>query len=138
MSNPQPASVPRISVVTPSYNQGRFLEQCIKSVLDQGYPNLEYIIIDGGSTDESVAVIRKYQDRLASWVSERDAGQTDAINKGFRRATGEVVAWMNADDFYLPGAFARIAQAYQQSPQASFYFGNGLRVNEAGQEAGRF
>jgi len=95
-------SHPKITVVTPSYNQGRFLEETIVSILDQKYPNLEYIIIDGGSQDNSVEVIRKYEKHLAYWVSEKDGGQYDAINKGFSRATGEVMAWLNSDDKYFP------------------------------------
>jgi glycosyltransferase involved in cell wall biosynthesis len=125
-------------VVTPSYNQGRFLEQCIRSVLEQDYPDLEYLILDGGSTDGSVDVIRRYGRRLAFWVSERDGGQGAAINRGFRLATGDVVAWVNADDFYLPGALARVADAYRADPTASFFFGDGWRVDEAGQKVGNF
>jgi glycosyltransferase involved in cell wall biosynthesis/SAM-dependent methyltransferase len=133
-----PGALPRISVITPSYNQGRFLEECIRSVLGQGYPNLEYIVVDGGSTDDSVAIIRKHEAELAWWVSEPDAGQSDAINKGFRRATGDLVAWLNADDHYLPGALEAVAAAYRRDPTASFYFGNGLRVDEAGKPRGSF
>lgn len=132
-------SLPKISVVTPSYNKARFLEDCIISVLSQNYPELEYFIIDGGSTDQSVDIIKKYEKKITFWVSEPDEGQSDAINKGFRMATGEIVAWLNADDFYLPGAFAIVAEAYQNNPEASFYFGDGLRVDEAGQpESGFF
>lgn len=126
-------SLPTISVVTPSLNQGQFLEQCIRSVLDQHYPRLEYIIIDGGSTDNSVEIIRKYQKQVSAWVSEPDYGQSDAINKGLARATGQLVAWLNADDTYLPNALAMAAQAYLRQPEASFYFGNGYRVNLHGQ-----
>src|SRR5262249_14940299 len=133
-----PAARPRISVVTPSYNQGHFLEHCIRSVLDQGYPDLEYFVLDGGSTDESASILRRYHDRVTFWVSERHGGQSAAINRGFRLATGDVVAWLNADDFYLPGAFDHIAAAYGRAPQASFYFGNGWRANEKGERLSDF
>jgi glycosyltransferase involved in cell wall biosynthesis len=106
-------SLPRISIVTPSYNQGQFLEQTIRSVLDQGYPNLEYLICDGGSTDNSVEIIRKYEKQLAFWCSEKDRGQSHAINKGFERATGDLYAYINSDDYFLPGAFDRVAKTYQ-------------------------
>lgn len=125
-------SCPKISIVTPSYNQGEFLEDCINSILDQGYEDFEYIIIDGGSTDNSIDIIKKYEKHLSYWCSEPDNGQSDAINKGFRRTTGELVAWLNSDDFYLPGAFMNVAKAYLESPSASFYYGNGHRVAEDG------
>lgn len=115
---------PRISIVTPSYNQGQFIEECIRSVLLQGYPNLEYIMIDGGSTDGSVEIIRKYEPWLAFWTSEPDAGQSEAINKGLARATGEWVAWINSDDRYLPNAFARVADVSARSPTIGLIFGD--------------
>lgn len=130
--------LPTISIVTPSFNQGHFLEDCICSVLDQNYPHLEYIIIDGKSTDNSVEVIEKYAQYLTYWVSERDKGQTDAINKGLKRATGDIVAWLNSDDFYLPDTLHHIAKLYQKTPQASFYFGDGYRVDEVGRIKNHF
>jgi len=125
-------TLPKISVITPSYNQGKFLEKTILSVLEQGYPNLEYIIIDGGSTDESVEIIRKYQDRLAWWVSEPDRGQSHAINKGFARATGEIFGWLNSDDWYHPGALQAVAAAFAANPEAGAVVGAGDYVDETG------
>ena len=115
---------PRISIITPSFNQAAFLERTILSVLDQDYPNLEYIIIDGGSTDGSVDIIKKYQERLAYWISEPDRGQPHAINKGLRMATGEWVAWQNSDDIYYPGAFESLAQKAAESPYIDLIIGN--------------
>jgi len=101
---------PKISVVTPSFNQGQFIEETIRSVLLQGYPNLEYIIIDGGSTDNTVEVIKKYEPWFTYWVSEKDRGQCHAINKGFARATGDIFAWLCSDDVYAPGVLHRVAE----------------------------
>ncbi|TLN09522.1 glycosyltransferase, partial [bacterium] len=135
----QPAvALPKISIVTPSLNQGRFLEQCLRSIFAQQYSNLELIVIDGGSTDETLDIIHKYAARITHWVSEPDAGQSDAINKGFHQATGDLVAWLNADDYYLDDCLQTVALAYQQHPEASFIFGDGLRVDEQGTEKSSF
>lgn len=107
---------PKITVITPSYNQGLYIEETITSVLDQNYPNLEYIIIDGGSTDSSVSLIKKYEKHLAYWVSEKDSGQSNAINKGILKSTGTIIAWLNSDDFYRPNALINIALAYINNP----------------------
>lgn len=104
--------LPKISIITPTLNQGKYIENTIVSVLSQNYPNLEYIIIDGGSTDASVDIIKKYSDRLAYWVSEPDKGHAHAINKGLSVSTGDILAYMNSDDYYMPGAFQRVANEY--------------------------
>jgi glycosyltransferase involved in cell wall biosynthesis len=120
---------PKLSIVTPSYNQGQFLEATIRSVLLQGYPNLEYIIIDGGSTDESVAVIRKYERFLTFWVSEPDDGQTAAINKGLERSTGDYLGWLNSDDLYTKGAFGKAIGAFLKHPESIVVHGNRILLD---------
>jgi len=113
--------LPRITVVTPSFNQAAFLEETIRSVLLQGYPNLEYLVVDGGSTDGSVEILEKYSPWIDWWVSERDRGQADALNKGFRRATGEILAFLNSDDVYEPGTLRRVASDFAESGPGAWH-----------------
>ncbi len=123
-SRPLPASVPegsawpRISIITPSFNQGQFIEETIRSVLLQGYPDLEYFVIDGGSTDQTLDVIGKYKQWLTHWVSEPDSGQSHAINKGLRQVTGGIWGWINSDDWLMPGSLSLIADAHRQNLRA--------------------
>ncbi|MFC1593791.1 glycosyltransferase family 2 protein [Candidatus Omnitrophota bacterium] len=123
-------SWPKISVVTPSLNQAQYLEKTILSVLNQNYPNLEYIIIDGASTDGSVEIIKKYEKYLSYWESNPDRCHTDALNKGFRRCTGEIIGWQNSDDFYLPGAFIRVGSLFAKQPKLDVVFGDKVLVDE--------
>ena len=116
------AKLPLVSIVTPSFNQAAFLEQTIQSVLSQDYPNLEYWVIDGGSTDGSVGLIQRYADNFKGWLSELDQGQGDAINKGFRRCRGEVVAWLNSDDVYSPGAIRRAVEVLEAHPEVGLVY----------------
>jgi glycosyltransferase involved in cell wall biosynthesis len=127
-----------VSIVTPSFNQARFLEATIQSVLGQDYPDIEYIIVDGGSTDGSEAIIRKYADRLAWWVSEPDRGQTDAINKGFARARGDVLAWINSDDTYQPGAVREAVDYLTSRDEIGLVYGDANYIDEHGRVIGRF
>jgi glycosyltransferase involved in cell wall biosynthesis len=114
---------PRITIVTPSLNQAAFLERTIRSVLEQGYPDLEYFVFDGGSTDGSIEILERYDDRIAYWESVPDRGQSHAINKGLERATGEIVAYLNSDDYYLPGALSAIAEAFERDPSVGWVCG---------------
>ncbi len=129
---PGSRTLPKISLVTPNYNQGRFLEGCFESIIEQGYPNLELIVLDGGSTDESVEVIRRYEQHLTYWVSEKDGGQAAAINSGLERSTGEIFNWLNADDRLAPGALMRCAEAYLAKPDAAGWVGGCVRIDEDG------
>jgi len=124
---------PRVTIVTPSYNQGAYLEETIRSVLLQNYPNLEYIIMDGGSTDQSVDVILRYERWLTHWESRADQGQSHAINKGWKIATGNVLAWLNSDDLYRPGALAEAVLALSSHPSAAFVYSNVEYIDPQGQ-----
>jgi len=128
---------PTISIVTPSYNQGQFLEQTIVSVLEQNYPYLEYIIIDGGSLDGSVEIIKKYEKRLVYWQSAKDGGQTDALIQGFSRATGEIMNWLNSDDLLAAGALQHVAELAESNPSASIYAAATEEFVEGAFESGR-
>lgn len=122
--------LPRITVITPSYNQVEFIERTILSILDQGYPNLEYIIIDGGSTDGSVDIIKRYSNQLAYWESVPDRGQSHAINKGLQRATGDWVCWQNSDDIFYPKAFETLAKTIQENPNLNLIIGDVKLIDE--------
>jgi glycosyltransferase involved in cell wall biosynthesis len=124
------ANYPKISIIIPSYNKGDFIEKTILSILNQNYPNLECIIIDGGSIDNTIDIIKKYDKYIACWVSEKDNGQSEALNKGFSRATGELVNEQDADDIFLPEAFLQVAELYKKNPQADIIFGNRLDIDE--------
>jgi glycosyltransferase involved in cell wall biosynthesis len=121
---------PKISIITPSYNQAQFLEKTILSVLNQNYPNLEYVIIDGGSTDGSLEIIKKYEKYLSYWVSEKDKGQADAINKGFEKSSGEILAWLNSDDLYLINTLSKIKKTFMTNEEINFLYGHSLLINE--------
>ncbi|HPO44278.1 MAG TPA: glycosyltransferase family 2 protein [Spirochaetota bacterium] len=129
-------SRPKLSIVTPSFNQGRFIEQTILSVLRQDYDNYEYIIMDGGSSDETLEIVERYSARIAYWESGKDEGQSHAIAKGFSRATGDLLAYINSDDVYFPGAFSSVAKAYQQNPNASIYSG-AIAIGDAAGRIGK-
>lgn len=131
-------SPPSISIVTPSFNHGHVLEKTIRSVLDQGYPAIEYIVQDGGSTDGSVAVLERYNSRLTHWESAPDGGQSAAINLGMRRTTGEIMAYLNSDDLLLPGSLAYVAEYFQTHPDVDIVYGHRVLIDEDGQEIGRW
>jgi len=129
---------PTVTIITPSFNQAAFLEATIRSVLEQDYPLLEYIIIDGGSTDSSVDIIRRYEDRLAFWASEPDLGQTDAINKGFNRAKGSILAWLNSDDTYQPGAVREAVEFLQAHREVGMVYGSAMYIDAGGRPVARY
>jgi glycosyltransferase involved in cell wall biosynthesis len=130
--------LPLVSIITPSFNQARYLEATIQSVLTQDYPYIEYIIVDGGSNDGTVDIIKKYESKLAWWVSEKDKGQTDAINKGFARAKGEILAWLNSDDTYEPGAVSAAVKYLRDHSEVGMVYGDCNFINETGRVIGKF
>jgi len=132
------SDLPTVSIVIPSFNQARFLEFTIRSVLEQDYPNIEVILVDGGSNDGSVDIIHRYMDRFAWWVSEKDHGQTDAINKGFAHANGEILAWLNSDDTYEPHAVTEAVEFMHRHPEAGLVYGDANFIDENGHIIGRF
>jgi GT2 family glycosyltransferase len=135
-SDADAADWPTITVITPSYNQGAFIEATLRSVLLQGYPKVEYLVLDGGSTDGAAAIIEKYAAWLSGWRSERDAGQSDAINKGFSRAGGQLIAWLNSDDRYLPGTLQSVARKSLAWPKAAAWVGSCVSVDMRGRKLG--
>ena len=131
-------TTPLVSIITPSYNQAYFLEATIHSVIAQDYPRVEHIVVDGGSTDGSLEVIRQYEEHLAAWVSEPDKGQTDAINKGFVMSHGEILAWLNSDDTYQPHAISEAVAFFQEHPEVGMVYGDTNFIDEEGQTLGKF
>lgn len=131
--NSTPISLPKISIVMPSYNQAGFIEKSIESVLAQSYPNLELIVMDGGSDDGTINILKKYEKRLV-WVSEQDNGQAHAINKGFQLATGDILAYLNTDDLLEPGCLQRVAETFEKNPAALWLTGRCRNIDEDGQE----
>jgi len=132
------SELPLVSIITPSFNQAQYIEATIQSVLGQEYPRIEYLIVDGGSTDRTVEIIKKYAGRISGWVSEPDKGQTDAINKGFARAKGDILAWLNSDDTYEPGAVAAAVKYLLEHPEVGMVYGDCNFINEEGRVIGRF
>jgi len=129
-------TLPRISIITPSYNQGEYIRETIESVLGQGYPDFEYIVIDGGSTDSTLSILKEYGKRI-NWVSEKDRGQSHAINKGLKKATGEIIGFLNSDDIYEPGALLKVGAYFSQHPESAWITGKCRTVNEKGVEIRR-
>ncbi|MEX0961100.1 MAG: glycosyltransferase family 2 protein [Burkholderiales bacterium] len=129
---------PRISLVTPSFNHGRFLERTLRSVLSQNYPNLEYVVQDGGSSDDSLQIVRRHADRLSHWQSTVDGGQAQALNLGFARTGGEIMGWLNSDDILLPGSLATVAEHFVAHPEVDVVYGHRLLIDEDDREIGRW
>ena len=124
------SQLPRISVVMPTYRQGKFIEKSILSILNQQYPNTELIVIDGGSDDCTIEVLKKYENEISYWITEKDFGQSDALNKGFKKATGEIYGWLNSDDLYLPGTFKKVLSAFSENSDKFLIFGDWLTIDE--------
>jgi glycosyltransferase involved in cell wall biosynthesis len=133
-----PGAAPKISIVTPSFNQSEFIERTLTSVLGQSYPNLEYYVQDGGSTDGSIKILDRYADRLSGWTSHADNGQSQAINLGFARTSGEIMAWLNSDDILLPGALTCVAEYFRLHPDVDVIYGYRVLIDENDQEIGRW
>ena len=137
IQEPEVHFVPLVTVVTPSYNQGRFIRETVESVLAQDYPRIEYLVIDGGSTDGTLDVLKRYAGRV-SWISEADRGQAHAINKGWKQAKGDIVAWLNSDDVYLPGAVRSAVEAFSRRPDAGVVYGEAFYIDEEGRRIKRY
>ena len=137
MLNPMLASLPSLSIVIPTYQQGRYIQRTLESILDQGYPALELIVIDGGSTDQTREIIERYQTHIAIYISEKDGGQSDAIRKGFELATGQIITWMNSDDTYAENALITVGQFFAANHSVRFAYGNRDIINENDQVIGR-
>jgi glycosyltransferase involved in cell wall biosynthesis len=131
-------SNPLVSIVTPSYNQAKYLEETIQSVINQEYPHIEYLVVDGGSTDGSIDILQKYDERISWWVSEADNGQTDAINKGFTRSKGKILAWLNSDDTYQANAVSEAVSYFQSHSKVGLVYGDANYINSSGKIIGKF
>jgi GT2 family glycosyltransferase len=131
-----PVPAPTISIVTPSYQQGRYIDRALYSVVNQKYPSLEYVVQDGGSSDETIDVLRRFEPLLSSWVSEPDDGQGDAVNRGFRKTTGEIMAWLNSDDLLLPGSLAYVASYFAKHPEVDVLYGHRIMIDQTDSQIG--